>query len=108
MFLVGDPYKPSFATVIGRGDNPMFATLLDADDNFKNFWMASGWNLGYPLPSSSHQDYETCLVGGSELNLHFFTTTGKGDKPRNPQFLPSKEPTRNVFEQKTSLQNMGV
>ena len=22
MFLVGDPYKPSFATVTGRGDNP--------------------------------------------------------------------------------------
>ena len=22
-FLVGDPYKPSFATVTGRGDNPM-------------------------------------------------------------------------------------
>ena len=24
-FLVGDPYKPSFATVTGRGDNPKFA-----------------------------------------------------------------------------------
>ena len=23
-FLVGDPYKPSFATVTGRGDNPKF------------------------------------------------------------------------------------
>ena len=23
-FLVGDPYKPSFATVTGRGDNPMY------------------------------------------------------------------------------------
>ena len=23
-FLVGDPYKPSFATVIGRGDNPSY------------------------------------------------------------------------------------
>ena len=22
LFLVGDPYKPSFATVTGRGDNP--------------------------------------------------------------------------------------
>ena len=24
VFLVGDPYKPSFATVTGRGDNPMY------------------------------------------------------------------------------------
>ena len=24
MFLVGDPYKPSFATVTGRGDNPNY------------------------------------------------------------------------------------
>ncbi len=23
-FLVGDPYKPSFATVTGRGDNPNY------------------------------------------------------------------------------------
>ncbi len=23
-FLVGDPYKPSFATVTGRGDNPKY------------------------------------------------------------------------------------
>ena len=23
-FLVGDPYKPSFATITGRGDNPMY------------------------------------------------------------------------------------
>ena len=23
-FLVGKPYKPSFATVTGRGDNPMY------------------------------------------------------------------------------------
>ena len=23
-FLVGDPYKPSFATVTGRGDNPRY------------------------------------------------------------------------------------
>ena len=23
-FLVGDPYKPSFATVTGRGDNPIY------------------------------------------------------------------------------------
>ena len=26
-FLVGDPYKPSFATVTGRGDNPRYATV---------------------------------------------------------------------------------
>ena len=25
-FLVGDPYKPSFATVTGRGDNPMHSS----------------------------------------------------------------------------------
>ncbi len=89
----------------------MFATLLDADDNFKNFWMESGWNLGYP--SSSHQDYETCLVGDSELNLHFVATTGKGDKPRNHRFSGSsvylqKNQQKNVFKQKKSLQNMGV
>ena len=24
-FLVGDPYKPSFATVTGRGDNPKYS-----------------------------------------------------------------------------------
>ena len=24
IFLVGDPYKPSFATVTGRGDNPIY------------------------------------------------------------------------------------
>ena len=27
-FLVGDPYKPSFATVTGRGDNPNYETFL--------------------------------------------------------------------------------
>ena len=27
MFLVGDPYKPSFATVTGRGDNPRYSSL---------------------------------------------------------------------------------
>ena len=27
-FLVGDPYKPSFATVSGRGDNPSYTILL--------------------------------------------------------------------------------
>ena len=26
-FLVGDPYKPSFATVTGRGDNPSYMIL---------------------------------------------------------------------------------
>ena len=30
-FLVGDPYKPSFATVTGRGDNPTF-TAVNIDD----------------------------------------------------------------------------
>ena len=30
MFLVGDPYKPSFATVTGRGDNPN-DTILSGD-----------------------------------------------------------------------------
>ena len=29
-FLVGDPYKPSFATVTGRGDNPSFTTFFRA------------------------------------------------------------------------------
>ena len=33
-FLVGDPYKPSFATVTGRGDNPKFIPLLTT--GFKN------------------------------------------------------------------------
>ena len=28
-FLVGDPYKPSFATVTGRGDNPNNQGLHD-------------------------------------------------------------------------------
>ena len=27
-FLVGDPYKPSFATVTGRGDNPNYMYLF--------------------------------------------------------------------------------
>ncbi len=27
-FLVGDPYKPSFATVIGRGDNPIYTSMI--------------------------------------------------------------------------------
>ncbi len=27
-FLVGDPYKPSFATVTGRGDNPTYQLVL--------------------------------------------------------------------------------
>ena len=26
-FLVGDPYKPSFATVTGTGDNPTYTPL---------------------------------------------------------------------------------
>ena len=28
-FLVGDPYKPSFATVTGRGDNPIYWACLN-------------------------------------------------------------------------------
>ena len=28
-FLVGDPYKPSFATVTGRGDNPRYPFIFD-------------------------------------------------------------------------------
>ena len=30
------------------------------------------------LDSSDHQDYETCLVGDSELNLHFPLLQGGG------------------------------
>ena len=26
--LVGDPYKPSFATITGKGDNPMYGRLI--------------------------------------------------------------------------------
>ena len=33
-FLVGDPYKPSFATVTGRGDNPNDGDDDDDDDVF--------------------------------------------------------------------------
>ncbi len=29
-FLVGDPYKPSFATVTGRGDNPRYGLFSEA------------------------------------------------------------------------------
>ena len=29
-FLVGDPYKPSFATVTGRGDNPIYIYIMFA------------------------------------------------------------------------------
>ncbi len=31
IFLVGDPYKPSFATVTGRGDNPSHKFLSHAE-----------------------------------------------------------------------------
>ena len=30
-FLVGDPYKPSFATVTGRGDNPTYIDTQNDD-----------------------------------------------------------------------------
>ena len=30
-FLVGDPYKPSFATVTGRGDNPSYVHFSPLD-----------------------------------------------------------------------------
>ena len=33
-FLVGDPYKPSFATVTGRGDNPSYTRIV-------HFWVKS-------------------------------------------------------------------
>ena len=42
-FLVGDPYKPSFATVTGRGDNPMYTLVFgrlprwDVDSNLQIF-----------------------------------------------------------------------
>ena len=32
--LVGDPYKPSFATVTGRGDNPSYTRIV-------HFWVKS-------------------------------------------------------------------
>ena len=28
IFLVGDPYEPSFATVTGRGDNPIYTAYF--------------------------------------------------------------------------------
>ncbi len=29
IFLVTDPYKPSFATITGRGDNPIYAVIVN-------------------------------------------------------------------------------
>ena len=45
-FLVGDPYKPSFATVTGRGDNPKDTQFSCASGNFS--WILilhSHWKL---------------------------------------------------------------
>ena len=36
MFLVGDPYKPSFATVTGRGDNPRYMFICQKKNNPQN------------------------------------------------------------------------
>ena len=33
-FLVGDPYKPSFATVTGRGDNPSYVSSQECALNY--------------------------------------------------------------------------
>ena len=38
-FLVGDPYKPSFATVTGRGDNPNYIILSDLFSPSR-FWIS--------------------------------------------------------------------
>ena len=37
MFLVGDPYKPSFATVTGRGDNPSYTPETNSKFAPKNW-----------------------------------------------------------------------
>ncbi len=39
-FLVGDPYKPSFATVTGRGDNPIYTNTLKS---LLRCWMIECW-----------------------------------------------------------------
>ena len=46
-FLVGNPYKPSFATVTGRGDNPRYTQHLQLE--------LSRDLLGFELP---------CNLGG--------------------------------------------
>ena len=53
IFLVGDPYKPSFATVTGRGDNPIYTPKNS--HKYRKWWLGKGnsfqtWqNFGYRL-----------------------------------------------------------
>ena len=44
MFLVGDPYKPSFATVTGRGDNPRYTQNPVQNHDLQKGFGAS-WNF---------------------------------------------------------------
>ena len=40
-FLVGNPYKPSFATVTGKGDNPRYITNM--------YMYIHPWSLTFPM-----------------------------------------------------------
>ncbi len=57
MFLVGDPYKPSFAPVTGRGDNPMYNVYIkfltiynDSKVDYRNIFSDGG-------KKSTHQHF---------------------------------------------------
>ena len=46
-FLVGNPYKPSFATITGKGDNPIYTHFggnqtIGSNANFEGFPLKQG------------------------------------------------------------------
>ena len=61
-FLVGNPYKPSFVTVTGRGDNPRYISVFGCNNDFR--WPypieSSPWSLGLrclsKIPGRALQD----------------------------------------------------
>ncbi len=65
MFLVGDPNKPSFATVTGRGDDPNFTTKITKPGPSSDLRISVdsiGWGIlhlnpggTYPIPESPLQ-----------------------------------------------------
>ncbi len=72
-FLVGNPYKPSFVTVTGRGDNPIYKYTLYM------ILMRGPWHLNF-----NRSEHTSSLTIISCLWLAFF-----GAYPRNPRITKS-------------------
>ena len=87
-FFVGDPYKPSFATITGKGDNPTYTFKIG---NSFSCWYnrLSAWVFRRTSTVAPHSQHRR-----SRCNCHLWITCQSFPVGRYNSILPKRKPGR--------------